>query len=123
MRRLRKMGNRGNAWFKAGQVGRAIASYRQAQLLAPRDAALRANLQLARTRARGGSVYHADRWRDWLGRLSLNEWAWLTAAAVWAFFILLAAGQWRTEVKAGLRELYFICRARHGDSFANLPGW
>src|ERR1700722_13167815 len=29
--------NRGNALFKEGQIGRAIASYRQAQLLAPRD--------------------------------------------------------------------------------------
>ncbi len=45
--------NRGNAWFKAGQVGRAIASYRQARLLAPRDSALRANLQLGEDAARG----------------------------------------------------------------------
>src|SRR5580765_1961801 len=29
--------NLGNAWFKAGQSGRAIAAYRQAEMLAPRD--------------------------------------------------------------------------------------
>src|ERR1700684_3279079 len=33
--------NLGNAEFKMNQVGRAIASYRQAQRLAPRDAELR----------------------------------------------------------------------------------
>src|SRR5689334_10723423 len=71
--------NRGNAEFKLGRLGKAIASYRQAQLLAPRDADLRANLQLARTRARGGIPFHEERWRDWLLSLSLNEWTLLTA--------------------------------------------
>ncbi len=96
--------NRGNALFKLGQVGRAIASYRQAQLLAPRDPELRANLQLARTRTRGGSPYRAERWRMLLSRLSVNEWAVLTSVVIWALFILLALGQWRVELKSGLRS-------------------
>src|SRR5262249_6562621 len=29
--------NLGNAWFKAGQIGRALAAYRQAEQLSPRD--------------------------------------------------------------------------------------
>src|SRR4051794_29504249 len=33
--------NLGNAWFKAGQSGRAIAAYRRAEILAPRDPNLR----------------------------------------------------------------------------------
>ena len=42
--------NRGNALFREGKTGLAIASYREAQVLAPRDRDLRANLQFARTR-------------------------------------------------------------------------
>ncbi|MDB6020298.1 MAG: hypothetical protein JWQ04_155 [Pedosphaera sp.] len=96
--------NRGNAFFKLGQIGRAIASYRQAQQLAPRDRDLRANLQLARTRARGGSPYHGDQWRYWLGSVSLNEWTLLSVAALWAFFILLAVKQWRPAFSGSLRN-------------------
>src|SRR5260370_37357083 len=102
--------NRGNALFKLGQVGRAIASYRVAQRLAPRDPALRANLQFARTSARGGSPYHRKRWRCWLEGLSLNEWPLLTTAAVWLLFILLALHQWRPALRPALRNyLLFVC--------------
>ena len=104
--------NRGNAEFKMGQLGRAIASYRQAQLLAPRDPELRANLQLARTRARGGLTYTSERWLNWLGGLSLNEWTILTSVAAWLVFIFLAVGQWRPELKAKVRNyLTFSCLA------------
>jgi tetratricopeptide (TPR) repeat protein len=94
--------NRGNALFKLNQLGRAIASYRQAQSLAPRDPDLRANLQSARTRARGGTPYHAERWRVWLEQLTLNEWTLLTALAVWLLFLLLALAQWRPDLKIKL---------------------
>ena len=96
--------NRGNALFKMGQIGRAIASYRQALQLSPRDPELRANLQFARTRARGGSTYRNDRWRSWLSSLSLNEWTGLTSVALWLVFILLALAQWRPELKPRLRN-------------------
>jgi tetratricopeptide (TPR) repeat protein len=96
--------NRGNAFFKLGQVGRAIASYRRAEGLSPRDPDVRANLQIARTKARGGAPYQTDRWRNWLGRLTLNEWAVLTALAVWLLFVLLALGQWRAELRRPLRS-------------------
>ncbi|MCP4542339.1 MAG: tetratricopeptide repeat protein [Chloroflexi bacterium] len=41
--------NLGNAYFKAGDLGRAILNYRRAQVLLPRDSDVVANLQLART--------------------------------------------------------------------------
>lgn len=41
--------NQGNAWMQAGHVGRAIASYRQAARILPRDPYLDANLNLALT--------------------------------------------------------------------------
>jgi hypothetical protein len=90
--------------FKMGQLGRAIASYRQAQQLSPRDPELRSNLQFARTRARGGSPYPAERWRGWLDALTMNEWTVLASAAVWLLFILLALGQWRAELSRTLRK-------------------
>lgn len=96
--------NRGNALFKMGQVGRAIASYRQAQQLSPRDPELKTNLQFARTRARGGSPYSIDRWRGWTSSLTVNEWTVLTAGAVWLLFSLLALVQWRPELKRALRS-------------------
>jgi tetratricopeptide (TPR) repeat protein len=100
--------NRGDALFKLGQVGRAIAAYRQAELLAPRDSALRSNLQFARTRARGGSTYRADRWQGWLNTLSLNEWTLLTAIAFWMVFVILALSQWRPELKPRMRNLLAV---------------
>jgi tetratricopeptide (TPR) repeat protein len=94
--------NRGNALFKLNQLGRAIASYRMAQNLSPRDPDLRANLQSARSRARGGTPYHAERWRVWLEQLTLNEWTLITALAVWTLFLLLALAQWRPNLKSKL---------------------
>ena len=90
--------NRGNAYFKLGQLGRAILSYRQAERLAPRDPDLRANLQFARTQARGGLAFPVDWSGRWLGTLTVNEWTALTAVAFWVVFALLALGQWRPEL-------------------------
>lgn len=41
--------NQGNSWMRAGETGRAIASYRQAQRFRPRDPYLEANLRNALT--------------------------------------------------------------------------
>jgi tetratricopeptide (TPR) repeat protein len=40
--------NDGNAEFKSGHIGEAIVAYRRAELLAPRDADVRANLDFVR---------------------------------------------------------------------------
>src|SRR6185369_16224644 len=42
--------NLGTASFKAGQLGRAIAAYRLAERMTPRDPSLRAKLQFVRTK-------------------------------------------------------------------------
>ena len=78
--------NFGNACFKAGELGRAIAAYRQAEALTPRDPDVRANLQFARNQVAGPRAVRPA-WQRWLGNLSGKEWLWLTTAAVW-----LAAG-------------------------------
>ena len=94
--------NWGNALFKAGQIGRAIAAYQQAEHLSPRDADVRANLQFARNQVQGPTLL-PDRLSNWLGRLSLNEWTWLASAALWIWLLLLAAAQWRPGLKPTLR--------------------
>jgi tetratricopeptide (TPR) repeat protein len=95
--------NRGNAFFKQGQLGRAIASYLQAEQLSPRDTALKANLQLARSRARGGVPYQPEHWRALFGKLTLNEWTMLFVMVFWLFFLLLALTQWKRALKPVLR--------------------
>jgi tetratricopeptide (TPR) repeat protein len=82
--------NLGNALLKSGQVGRAIRAYRQAEKLSPRDADVRANLQIARRQAGSGNpALPGNRWTRWTGRLTLNEWTAAAAAATGLFFIVL----------------------------------
>ncbi|HLX95682.1 MAG TPA: hypothetical protein VKU37_08050 [Verrucomicrobiae bacterium] len=96
--------NYGNAEFKLGQLGRALAAYRHAELLAPRDDEVRANLDFVRRQV-AGPVWSESRWQEWLGTLTLNEWAWLAAGAFWLTFILLATRQIRPAWRPRLRGL------------------
>ncbi len=94
--------NLGNALFKSGRIGRAIAAYTQAQRLTPRDPDIRANLQFARNQARGPTLL-PNRWQRWLGELTLNEWSVLTAVSIWVWLILLSLLQWRPALRQNLR--------------------
>jgi len=86
--------NYGNAEFKAGHVGRAIAAYRRAELLAPRDAEIRANLAFVRNQVQG-ATQRESRWQNWVGSLTLNEGALLTVFLFWLTFALLTLRQLR----------------------------
>ena len=97
--------NYGNAEFKSGNFGRAIAAYRQAAQLTPRDAELRANLEFARNQVQGPTL-RETRWSrsaGWLGLLTLNEWTGLAAVALWLMLALLAAMQILPALKTVLR--------------------
>jgi len=94
--------NLGNAFFKSGQIGRAIAAYRLAGQLTPRDPDVRANLQFARNQTQGPTL-SPNRWQRWLGRLTLNEWTVLAACAVWLWLVLLAVLQWRPGLRTAFR--------------------
>jgi tetratricopeptide (TPR) repeat protein len=86
--------NAGNAWFKTGQIGRAIYDYRRAEQLAPRDPDIRANLEIARTKAGvSNAALPGSRWTRWVRRVTLNEWAWSASAAAALFFLVLTARQ------------------------------
>ena len=95
--------NWGNALFKSGQIGRAIAAYQQALGLAPRDPDARANLQFARNQVQGPTLL-PDRLARWLGKLSLNEWTCLAVGGLWLSLLLLAISQWRRELKAAVQS-------------------
>ncbi|MCU0770872.1 MAG: tetratricopeptide repeat protein [Verrucomicrobia bacterium] len=84
--------NLGNAYFKSGQLGEALAHYLQAERFSPRDPDVAANLRFARERVTGPSYKPG-----WFARkaqsLTGREWAAAATAAVWLFFGLLSAGQ------------------------------
>ncbi len=86
--------NAGNAWFKAGKIGRAIFCYRHAEELAPRDPDIRANLQIARTQAGANTdALPGNRWTRWIGRLTVNEWTVAASISFACFFLVLMARQ------------------------------
>jgi len=96
--------NYGNAEFKSGHLGSAIAAYRRAAQLAPRDAEVRANLEFARNQVQGPAL-RERRWEAWLGTFSLNEWTALAAAAFWLLFGWFAAMQIRPTLKRARRSV------------------
>lgn len=100
--------NDANAHFKAGHLGQAIAAYRQAALLAPRNAEIKANLDFVRKQVPGPSVGES-RWLSGLNFLSLNEWTLLTAIAFWLTFAFLIARQIRPAVAAPLKKAALYC--------------
>lgn len=95
--------NCGNAEFKAGHLGRAIAAYRQAGLLTPRDAELRANLAFVRNQVQEAAL-RESRWQNWLGSLTLNEGTLLAAVFFWCWFGLLTARQVQPALAPKLRN-------------------
>src|SRR5665213_1193833 len=94
--------NYGNAEFKSGNLGKAIAAFRRAELLAPRDSEIRANLEFARNQVQGATV-RENRWQNWLENFSLNEWAVCAAILFWLTFISLAAKQIRPALASKFR--------------------
>ncbi len=94
--------NYANAEFKSGHLGRAIAAYRRAAQMSPRDDEIRANLAFVRGQVQGPTV-REGRWQAWLDVLTLNEGAWLTAALFWLTLALLVARQLRPAFATKLR--------------------
>jgi tetratricopeptide (TPR) repeat protein len=100
--------NLGNAWFKSGQPGRALAAYRQAERLAPRDPDVRANLQFVRNQVQGPTM-SPGLWERSLATLSVNEWTALTALPFWICLLLLMTIQFRPSWKPVLNSYVWTC--------------
>jgi hypothetical protein len=81
--------NLGNAYFKEGNLGRAVLWYERARRLAPRDNDVRENLDLTRSLLRDQQlVAHEPRWRNvmlaWHRDTTTTE----SAAVATAFYLL-----------------------------------
>ncbi len=103
--------NQGNAYFKSGQIGRAIFNYRLANQLAPRDPDIRANLQFARNSVNAGAGTGSAWWQRTIQRLTLDEWTLLVTVVFWTWLLVLALGQWRPSMKPSLRGLTLAAAA------------
>lgn len=95
--------NLGNAWYKAGQNGRAVAAYLHAERLAPRDPNVRFNLGFVRNKVNVGKIGTGTVLQRGLHHLSLNEWTIASAAALWLWLFLLAARELRPAWRFALR--------------------
>jgi uncharacterized protein YgiM (DUF1202 family) len=103
--------NLGNAYFKAGDFGRAVLNFRRAEQLAPRDADIEANLELARAQAidqldwnpeqRGILETLTELTQEWT---TLDELA-LAALTTWLVFALLVIVVTSTTKGGLLREI------------------
>jgi tetratricopeptide (TPR) repeat protein len=102
--------NYGNAEFKSGNLGMAIVAFRRAELLAPRDAEIRANLTFVRNQVQGAKA-RENFWQNWFGNLSLNEWTIFAAIAFWLMFLLLVAKQLRPALVSKLKNATWIFAA------------
>jgi tetratricopeptide (TPR) repeat protein len=99
--------NYGDAEFKSGDPGKAIAAFRRAELLAPRDLEIRANLAFMRNQVQAATVRESF-WQNWLGNLSLNEWTVFAAIAFWLTLLLLMAKQLRPLLATKLKNATWI---------------
>lgn len=95
--------NEGNAWFKAGATGRAIAAYQKALTYDPRDPDALANLQFARARV-AAPTQPPGRLARAFARLTVNEWTALACVPGWVCFALLAAGEFYAAARSRLRR-------------------
>jgi tetratricopeptide (TPR) repeat protein len=95
--------NLGNAFFKAGRAGEAVACFRLAEQLAPRDPDIRGNLRFVREAAGAPEAKTPPWWQSWAQRLSLREWAWALGGAIWVMTILGIVRQYRAAWRPALK--------------------
>ena len=100
--------NLGNAYFKSGDLGRAILNYRRAQRWLPRDPDVAANLQLARAQTKDRLEAEAGSDLAHLVERLLVEWTTLDEAAAVALGLwvlccaLIMAGTVRPRARRAL---------------------
>ena len=96
--------NLGNAYFRDGQVGAAILNYERAQLLAPNDPDIVANLNFARRQA--GLFVERSSWIQEAARFfSMNGWAALATGALVLLCGSIAAAQFYPRHRLYVRLL------------------
>ena len=81
--------NLGNARFRNGEVGKAIAAWRLAERADPGRGEIQRNLELARRQVGAGPV---PEWTRWVRLLPPRRWFVPAAIAAWSWAILLFLG-------------------------------
>lgn len=94
--------NRGLAHAQLGQLGLALGRLRRAERLAPRDREVGIALRQVRARVSGPATLPSALGQT-LGRLTLNEWAGLTAVSAWSWFGLLFVARLRPAIRQQVR--------------------
>lgn len=99
--------NLGNAYYRAGDTGRAIVHYLRSARIDPSDARLNANLDYVRRQVEpyisaGGGSQLVDRLMFWTRRTSLRQRFWLAACGAIAGWGLLATRTLRRSGSSGL---------------------
>lgn len=95
--------NLGNAYFKQGELGRALFNYRLAERLSPRDPDIHANLRFVRERVDGGISISQPPWQRALQYFTLNEITGACAILFWMWAALFCAIQYRPELRSKMR--------------------
>lgn len=95
--------NLGNAWFREGELGRAIGYYLTARQYQPRFEDLLGNLSYAQGKTvdklEAGERHWKQDLRDFTHRFTLKEWGVLSAFSWLVLWVVLAAWYyWRREV-------------------------
>jgi tetratricopeptide (TPR) repeat protein len=95
--------NLGNAWFKQGELGRALLNYRKAEALAPRDPDIQANLRFTRERVSGSLSIGRSLVQRSLNYFTLNELASFIGPLFWVWAALFCAIRLRPRLKPTLK--------------------
>jgi tetratricopeptide repeat protein len=108
----------GNAYFRTGDVGRAILNYERALALNPTQPEAQANLRLVRDQSR--ALEFAPSWpEEHLAFLTTNQYAILAAVAFWlAVFVFAAMFFMRRRPVVWIFLLLLLCAIAGGSVFA-----
>ena len=96
--------NLGNAYFKSDKVGRAIANYRLAGCIAPRDPDITANLRFARNSRDDGLLPDEAFANRFSGIVTSNELTAFSALALWAWAALMIASRLRPAIHESIKR-------------------
>ncbi len=96
--------NLGNAYFKAGQPGKAILNYRRAWYSAPWDPDIQTNFHMALQTA-GVPSPEMNRTERWFTVLPLSSWAIVALVSYWGAFLCLAVARFWPGGQASCRNI------------------
>ena len=101
--------NLGNAYFRDGNLGRALYSYLMAQRLAPRDPDIQANLRFTRDRVPASVSATPPLWKKLLQYFSVNELSLFSVLLFWLWAALYCVtrlnGAWKPRFRVAMTVL------------------